>query len=211
MPCLEPLEGLLVLAVIELALAMPSLEQPTLHRVPVIGIEVVGHARTTVAQTHPAAPGNTQQSAAYTRTGSRMLKRLALLSGPLLLVAAATGCGPHEIRVQSAAELPPAETAAIRIAPGLVLDAIDGDHDHRGKSTTQRPLTVILPPGKHTLTLHFRQDTGSDQPLMNTFTTTESGPVDVELNALAGRVYAIDYDDYGDNWQPRLREVESDP
>jgi hypothetical protein len=126
----------------------------------------------------------------------------------LFFVSFALGCGSTEINAFDESAVDPGATAVVRIAPNLIVDAVDGNPEWKGSSTASRPLTIRLPSGKHTVTLRFRIDGATDQKIAIEFTTIESDPVDREVHVRAGHVYSIDIRDSGSGWRPTFREVE---
>jgi hypothetical protein len=132
------------------------------------------------------------------------LVRIAVL--PWIVLA--LGCGSTDINAFDESAVDPGATAVVRIAPNLVVDAVDGNPEWKGSSTASRPLTIRLPSGTHTLALRFRQDGATDQKIAVEFTTIESDPVDLEIHVRAGHVYSIGYRDSGNGWRPTFREVD---
>jgi hypothetical protein len=137
--------------------------------------------------------------------GHRMsLIRIAVL----FIVSFTLGCGSTDINAFDESAVDSGATAVVRVAPNLVVDAVDGNSRWKGSSTSGRPLTIRLPSGTHTLTLRFRQDEATDQKVAYEFTTTESDPVDLEIYVQTGHVYSVDYRDSGNGWRPVFREVD---
>jgi len=129
-------------------------------------------------------------------------------SAVMILFLSTVGCASTVIDAFDESTVNADATATIRIAPGLVVDAVDGNSKWKGSSTTDRPLTVRLPSGTHTLTLRFRQEGGTDQKIGYEFTTTESEPFDFEIHVRAGRLYSIGFRDSGNGWRPIFREID---
>lgn len=118
------------------------------------------------------------------------------------------GCESTDINAYDESAVGPGETAIVRIAPNLTVDAVDGNPEWKGSSTVSRPLTIRLPPGQHTVTLRFKIDGATDQKIAVEFTTIESDPIDREIFVRAGHVYSIEIRDSGSGWRPTFREVE---
>ena len=118
------------------------------------------------------------------------------------------GCGSSDINAFDDSDIHAGATATVRIAPNLVIDAVDGNREWKGTSTASRPLTIRLPSGTHKLTLRFKMDEAEDQKIAYEFTTTESDPVDLEIYVQNGHVYSVDYRETGSGWRPTFREVD---
>ena len=121
-------------------------------------------------------------------------------------MATALACSAHQVEVTDGSDLTASESARIEIVSGLVLDAVDGDTTVHGSPTKQRPLTLHVAPGMHTLTLHYRSQSGSDQRIMQTVTTTESDPLDFEISVDGGESYTVYPTVNGDIWGPHIRK-----
>ncbi len=126
----------------------------------------------------------------------------------LCLAVLALGCGSIDINAFDESVVGPGMTAAVQISPHLFVDAVDGNPEWSGRSTVDRPLTIHLPSGTHTVTLHFRSDGATHQKITYEFTTTESDPVDLEIHVRPGHAYSIGYRDSGNGWRPVFREVD---
>jgi len=134
---------------------------------------------------------------------------MSLMRSAVVFLAVSTlGCGSTNIDAFDESDVDPGATALVHVAPNLVIDAVDGNREWKGSSTTGRPLTIRLPSGTHTLTLRFRVDAGEDQKITFEFTTTESDPVDLEIYVQTGHEYRIEYRDSGSGWRPVFREVD---
>jgi hypothetical protein len=120
----------------------------------------------------------------------------------------ALACSSTDINAFDESRIDPGATATILVAPNLVVDAVDGNPEWSGRSATTRPLIIRLPPGTHTVTLHFRSDGGTDQKIAYEFTTTESDPVDLEVFVRPGHEYSVGFRDSGGGWRPVFREVD---
>ena len=130
------------------------------------------------------------------------LMRIAVVFSVLITL----GCGSTDINAFDDSSVDLGATTLVRIAPNLVVDAVDGNSKWKGSSTASRPLTIHLPPGTHTLTLRFRQDEATDQKIAYEFTTTESDPVDLEIYVQSNHVYSVEFRDSGNGWRPVFRE-----
>jgi len=126
----------------------------------------------------------------------------------VFLIALTFGCGSADINAFDESAVEPGATAVVRVAPNLVVSAVDGNPEWKGSSTASRPLTIRLPSGSHTVTLRYRQDGAKDQKIVIEFTTTESDPVNFEIYVRADHVYSIGYRDSGNGWRPTFRENE---
>jgi len=73
------------------------------------------------------------------------------------------GCGSTDINAFDESSVDPGATAVVRTAPNLVVDAVDENPDWKGTSTADRTLTIRLPSGTHTVTLHYKMDEATDQ------------------------------------------------
>lgn len=96
--------------------------------------------------------------------------------------------------------------SVLHIAPGFVLDAIDGDSSLHGISTEDRPLTAHLAPGSHTLTLRYRSESATGPAQFTIITTTESTPVDFDVSTAPGVEYTVSFVLEGDTWTPNIHE-----
>ena len=131
--------------------------------------------------------------------------RKAILAVVTAGTTALTACSStNEIVAADGSDL--AQASVLRIAPGFVLDAIDGDSSLHGRSTEDRPLTVYVAPGQHTLTLRYRSESATDPAYVTMITTTESAPLDFEVSTEPGIEYDVGFVLRGDTWTPNIRE-----
>jgi hypothetical protein len=126
----------------------------------------------------------------------------------VFLLALTFGCGSTDINAYDESVVDPGATAVVRIAPNLVVEAVDGNPEWKGSSTANRPLTIRLPSGSHTVTLRFRQDGATDKKIVVDFTTIESDPVDLEVFVRSGHEYSVGFRDSSGGWRPVFREVD---
>jgi hypothetical protein len=133
---------------------------------------------------------------------------LAQFAGVIGVFMVASACGVHQVQVTDGSDLAAGDAAQLEIEAGLVIDAIDGDTSLRGASTEQRPLTIHVKPGRHTLTLRYKSQSAVDQKIMQTITTTESDPLEFEISVDRGATYSVYRTVNGDLWWPHIRRLE---
>lgn len=136
---------------------------------------------------------------------------------PILIAALAicSACTTQQRPAAVAATLPADQVATITCKNNLVIVSIDGDTSYRVVSgdagTSAAGCQIQLAPGEHVVTAHYRITTARDQAMFTSFETTESEPVQLELNALAGHTYHLDYSNTNGNWRPFFRDVTQQP
>jgi hypothetical protein len=134
--------------------------------------------------------------------------------GAFLLVSALLlgACTSSTIIVFEGAKPPADQIVMILCKPGIAVDAVDGNTRYRGFSKPDLPLIIQLPPGRHTISIHLRQEQRDDRTvgggmMMRSMSSRESGIVEVSLDFKAGHTYQIDYTTLGRKWRHHVRDI----
>jgi hypothetical protein len=141
---------------------------------------------------------HTAPGTVYSGVSEMAINRVVILAVVMACGVITTACrSANEILTIDDFDLDRSDAVVLHIAPGLVLDAIDCDTSLHGRSTKDRPLTVRMRPGKHTLTLRYRSESGSDPAYVTIITTTE-------IYTEPGVEYSVGFALSGDTWTPNI-------